>query len=201
MNELEEKAKIYAEEKANELIAKAIAQAYADGYRDGYRKCAEDYDASVYLNVEWVDLGLPSGTLWSSNYLQDEEGNVKFLTYEEASVLYIPTEEQVKELIDNCKWEHIKGYHNRFGYSFLEPVGKELEGPNGKHVSFREKGYRHNNQPVTENDINFWIRDNDDNEEKKTAYMNCGHINGIPDLGITQKDGLLQMPVFVVRNK
>lgn len=31
MNELEEKAKIYAEEKANELIAKAIAQAYADG--------------------------------------------------------------------------------------------------------------------------------------------------------------------------
>ena len=73
MNELQEKAENYAAEKMNELMVKAIAKAYADGYRDGYKECAEDYDIDLYEDVEFVDLGLPSGLLWSSKYRIDED--------------------------------------------------------------------------------------------------------------------------------
>lgn len=46
-------------------MAKAIAQAYADGYQNGNKKCAEDYDIDLYEDVEFVDLGLPSGYMAS----------------------------------------------------------------------------------------------------------------------------------------
>lgn len=50
----------------------------------------------------FVDLGLPSGTLWSSS-------TEKFcFTYNDAIKKYngkLPTEQQFYELINNCKWE------------------------------------------------------------------------------------------------
>ena len=112
MNDLQERAENYAAEKMNELMAKAIAQAYADGYRDGYKKCAEDYEIDLYEDVEFVDLGLPSGLLWSSKYRKDDEGAPLYLTYEEAAALDIPTEEQFSELIKCCEWKHLMGYIN-----------------------------------------------------------------------------------------
>ena len=151
MNELQERAENYAAEKMNELMAKAIAKAYADGYRDGYKECAEDYDIDLYEDVEFVDLGLPSGLLWSSKYRIDEEGTPLYLTYEEAAALDIPTEEQFSELIKCCEWKHLMGYVNRGGYDYRQPVGKFCNYvPHG---------------------IRFWIRDDEDRSEKKSVYI------------------------------
>ena len=48
---------------------KAIAQAYADGYRNGYKDREEEIPVDLRDNkTEYVDLGLPSGTLWSTDY-------------------------------------------------------------------------------------------------------------------------------------
>lgn len=81
--DIQEKANSYADGKANEAITKAIAQAYIDGYKDGYKSGQEN--AQIGCNdAEFVDLGLSSGTLWASDYLRDENGEICYFTYDEA---------------------------------------------------------------------------------------------------------------------
>ena len=91
-------AKLYAEGKVAEALKQVVADAYMAGYNAGYQdgvdKVAKD---SALEGVEYVDLGLPSGTLWASDYVKDGD-EVLFLPYPEALKYNIPTEEQVDEL-------------------------------------------------------------------------------------------------------
>ena len=168
MENLNERAANYAAEKANELLAKAIAQAYADGYRDGVK----DRDEGVVSpNIEFVDLGLPSGLLWSSKYRKDDEGAPLYLTYEEAAALDIPTEEQFSELIKCCEWKHLMGYVNRGGYDYRQPVGKFCEGVNGERILFDGNGMKYIKSNYVPHGIRFWIRDDEDRSEKKSVYI------------------------------
>ena len=76
MIELKEKAGIYAEENVINVLKEAFAKVYADGYRDGYRDCKENVSVNLHFcNTEYVDLGLPSGTLWSTDY-EKENGSL-----------------------------------------------------------------------------------------------------------------------------
>ena len=202
MENLNERAANYAAEKVNELLAKAIAKAYADGYRDGYKECAEDYDIDLYEDVEFVDLGLPSGLLWSSKYRIDEEGTPLYLTYEEAAALDIPTEEQFFELVNCCKWEHIMGYVDRGGYSYKQTVGKYCEGDNGEYIKFDDKGMKYIGSGYGSNDVRFWIRDDVDEAEKKSVFIESGLQNEKPIIKIKKVDAsTAKMPVMLVRNK
>ena len=67
-----DKAKEYAEGKVTEALTKVVADAYMSGYDAGYQdgidKVAKD---SSLEETEFVDLGLPSGTLWASDYVKD----------------------------------------------------------------------------------------------------------------------------------
>lgn len=107
MNELQRRAEIYAAEKMNELMAKAIAQAYIDGYRDGYKDRDFEIVSSDYIEekISVHDLGLPSGTLWSLHYLENEEEETNYLPYIKAAKLGLPSKDQVDELIENCRWQ------------------------------------------------------------------------------------------------
>ena len=75
------KAKEYAESKVNDALKQVVADAYMAGYNAGYQdgidKVAQD---SVSEETEFVDLGLPSGTLWASDYVKDGD-EVLFLPY------------------------------------------------------------------------------------------------------------------------
>lgn len=86
-----DKAKEYAEGKVTEALTKVVADAYMAGYNAGYQdgvdKVAKD---SVSEETEFVDLGLPSGTLWASDYVKDGD-EVLFLPYPEALKYDIPT--------------------------------------------------------------------------------------------------------------
>lgn len=77
-------AKLYAEGKVAEALKQVVADAYMAGYNAGYQdgvdKLAKD---SVSEEIEFVDLGLPSGTLWASDYVKDGD-EVLFLPYSEA---------------------------------------------------------------------------------------------------------------------
>ena len=67
----------------------------------------------------FVDLGLPSGTLWKN---RNEEG---IFTYDEAFKLFgneLPTEDQWQELLSKCDWEWTGG-------------GFTVTGPNGLSIS------------------------------------------------------------------
>ena len=75
----------------------------------------------------YVDLGLPSGTLWKE---QNEIDG--FCTYEQAMALFendLPTKEQLEELIISCKWTWTGS-----GYT--------VEGPSGKSLTLPAAGYR-----------------------------------------------------------
>ncbi len=75
----------------------------------------------------YVDLGLPSGTMWKA---KNEKG---YFTYTEAVEKFsgsLPSEEQIKELLDNCKKDWTKN-------------GLKLTGPNGKSIVLPASGYRY----------------------------------------------------------
>ena len=171
MENLNERAANYTAEKTNELLTRAIAQAYKDGYNNGYKECADDHDIDLYVDVDFVDLNLPSGLLWSSKYRLGEEYKPLYLTYEEASAMDIPTEEQFNELVENCNWSHIMGYVGRGGYDYRQPVGKFCEGVNGERILFDGNGMKYIKSNYVPHGIRFWIRDDEDKSEKKSVYI------------------------------
>lgn len=74
------------------------------------------------LSIEWVDLGLPSGTLWAPEDLGQE---LNHLNASDRYAPYLPTVEQAEELVHYC---------DQIDY----PMEKRIEfvGPSGKSVSF-----------------------------------------------------------------
>ena len=75
----------------------------------------------------YVDLGLPSGTLWKD---KNENG---FFTYDEAVSRFgssLPSKEKFEELKSECKWE-------------WNGSGCKVTGPNGNSIVLPASGYRH----------------------------------------------------------
>lgn len=76
--------------------------------------------------MNYIDLGLPSGTLWCDI---NEDG---YYTFDEAVEKYgdsLPTKEQFEELKDQCKWEW-----NGSGYN--------VTGHNGNSIILPAAGFR-----------------------------------------------------------
>lgn len=152
MVELKEKANSYAEEKVLEVLKEAFAKVYADGYHDGYKDCSEEIPIDLRDNrTEYVDLGLPSGTLWSKEFEQNGD-KVRYLPFCDASNLSLPTEEQWKELLDICKWTKDN--------SRLYCIG-----PNGNVLHFAATGYIEAKEEVSLSLSSFfWILSSEDDE-------------------------------------
>ena len=104
MKDLSAEAAAYAANKTNEVITKAIAQAFADGYQIGYKDGKESIQVDIQNDgVEYVDLGLPSGTLWAKDDVKKDQ-KVLLLPYCEAEQYQLPTEEQWVELANVCRF-------------------------------------------------------------------------------------------------
>jgi hypothetical protein len=80
------------------------------------------------IETGFVDLGLPSGTLWKAinepGLYTYQEANDKFVSEEE----HLPTYEQLFELKQECQWGRTD-------------TGYELLGPNGNSITFSAEGY------------------------------------------------------------
>lgn len=148
-----EKADKYAAGKANEAITNAIAQAYVEGYKAGYKD--REMEIPVDLRddkTEYVDLGLPSGTLWAAKYEATNSYDIVY-TYDEVKYLNIPTREQVEELFRCCKRDCTK--------SFDKLVNVQILGPNGNTITFIITGYQGVASIIDRHDIYFWIKESD----------------------------------------
>lgn len=191
MKELSKIAVDYAAEKTNEVMTTAIAQAYADGYRDGYKDREEEIPVDIRDNkTEYVDLGLPSGTLWARGYEQ-KDGNVLYLSYDEASKYQLPTEEQWKELLEICRWEPHYGSHSC-----------DCIGPNGAFITFKSKGFLTSNVKKMENSIYIWIGCQNDNTNKNAIHMYyVWRSGGIGDeiREIIEQFSGYKLPIWLVR--
>ena len=78
-------------------------------------------------NGQYVDLGLPSGTLWNA---KNEGGDHTRYTYDEAISNFgskLPTKEQLQELRDKCTWTWTGS-------------GYKVVGPNGNSIYFPAAG-------------------------------------------------------------
>lgn len=199
MNDLQIKAEAYAAEKMNELMTKAIAQAYMDGYRNGYKDRDSEIEGSRYIEGEISvhDLGLPSGTLWSLNYLNDESERTDFLPYIKAAKLGLPTKEQVDELIENCRW------CGDYSSSRITFYGAVCIGANGEKITLDSKGYRVDKQTVGAPNYGggsayFWIHDEEEGDEKNAVRI-YEVENGKPKMEIVKIFSGYKLPVLIVR--
>lgn len=171
MNNID-KAEEYAEGKVIEALNQVVADAYMAGYNAGYQdgidKVAKD---SVSEETEFVDLGLPSGTLWSSDYVKDDKANAIYVTQENSADYEIPTYEQFKELMDECKWEQ-KSEKNwtESGFYYWHDWAICL-GPNGNKITFEKTGlYEATDSLTRTSEIFFWLND------KEYFHNNCASI-------------------------
>lgn len=186
---ISEKSKEYAEGKALNAITTAIEEAYAEGYRTGYR---EGYDAkSKELPIEqdygvtYVDLGLPSGTLWSSDFLKDKDGRILYFTFEEAAKLNIPTKEQYKELYENC--QIIKREYYKY-------KGSTILGRNGNSIELKQNVIYTGSACSFQESFTFWLNNGDENTNYRFCAMkNKDSIYSLQFMGC-------RMPVMIVRH-
>lgn len=153
MKELREIANSYAEENVINVLKEAFAKVYSDGYRDGYKDCEEEIPVNLSINkTEFVDLGLPSGTLWSADY-EMENGKTLYVPYEQATAYNIPTNDQWEELKKYASWDfQIDKEHNSL-------IIIKCVGPNGNSLLFKPTGEMEFVKLFLPSFVFFWIKD------------------------------------------
>ena len=164
MTTITEKAANYAAKKANEVLTNVLAQAYADGYREGYKDCEEKLSVDLRDGkTEYVDLGLPSGTLWAKDY-EMENGELIYLPYEKARTLRIPTKDNWEELQRICQFEfELDSYYCLTRVLFV--------GPNGNHICFRITGKKMGEKKSGHTETFFWIKDDKQGYVKNAIHL------------------------------
>lgn len=183
-----EKAKEYAEEKAIKGINALVEQAYLDGYNDGLKHHENEKLALIKDGVEYVDLGLPSGTLWSLKYVKAKEGFYRKLSYLEASKLNIPTIKQYEELISNC----VIRYHYSRDNTYAQIIGISGNSIITNFVKIDNLNESPNNF--------FWLKKEDDTNTRVSARLDFSD-NSHPKLSTTELFMGLKLPVMLVMNK
>ncbi|MCQ2374379.1 MAG: hypothetical protein MJ069_00540 [Salinivirgaceae bacterium] len=110
-----------------------------------------EYKVKVNRNpkIEYVDLGLPSGTLWATTNIgadnNYEEGN-EYLSKELNENWSLPSAEDFADLFNEkyCEWELISytpDYHTTLGYK----VTSKIEGYEGNSIYFRADKFTYEN--------------------------------------------------------
>lgn len=189
-----ERGKKYAEGKALSALNAAIEQAYIDGYNDGLKHLENEKLEAMKEGVEYVDLGLKSGTLWSSRYVNDSYTSQNRLPYIEALKLNIPTKEQFEELCRECFVSYIieKNFH---GIQFL--------GKNGNSIVIQSVCISEIDSSQNSNYFRFWIKDIDgDGGSQAYAAWADGIANNNKIMSQCKLlfEGL-HLPIMLVKNK
>ena len=125
--------------------------------------CSKEVEVETEDLANYVDLGLPSGTLWKMT--EEKNGKSIFFTYTQAQEKYgnkLPSRGQCQELIDNCKW--IRNQEGNY-------VGT---GKNGNTIEFRANGYKTAQREVKWKwTANYWSSSLFEDEEGTFAYNMC----------------------------
>ena len=95
-------------------------------------------------NFKWIDLGLPSGTLWADVNIPNPDDKNGFWTWYDIMTSpyknYVPTQEQMEELRDSCEW----------GWSSADK-GMVVKGENGNRIFLPAEGwFRKKHQKIGE---------------------------------------------------
>lgn len=190
--DINERSKEYAEGKALTAINAAIEQAYRDGYNDGLKHLELERLEAMKEGVEYVDLNLKSGTLWSSEYAKFGKGVPNKIPFFEASQINIPTEEDFRELCRECRASYVNKT-NFHGIKFTGINGKSIEieytdSDGGAWVQGNACSFR------------FWLNKNGEKDNEKKAAAIRMNDNVATPLVFDMFMGL-RLPVMLVKKK
>lgn len=197
---ISQKAAEYSTSNAVDCLSQAIEKAYTDGFLDGYQEGLQDQERGLIHNIEnevaFVDLGLPSKTLWSADYNNNEDGNRLYYPFGEASQLSLPKEEQWIELQKYCSW-----------HTQTRPNNDKVivcVGPSGESLEFHRTGELIGNEFCNGTNVYFWLAseegvDSESSLEKRMAV--CFYGYKADDLGTLPVFIGFKLPVRLVRNR
>ena len=124
--------------------------------------------------TEYVDLGLPSGNLWTKCNVgaEKEEDYGEYFTFDDANSKYVlPTDDEFKELVDNCSWKYDR---EKNGLVFTSYINK-------KSILFPFSGYISLLTGIHygEKDYSFyWTSTKDECQRGYAFYINYSeHVN------------------------
>lgn len=166
--DIQEEAKEYASGRMISLLEKALEDAYREGYKKGYdngvknsmTKSDSDIESlsvkkQEYEGVTFIDMELPSGTLWATRTLDE------MMTFSEAQKFSIPSKEQWEELNNSC---------------LLKPSyeGLLVVSTAGNSILFKATEQHTTGKGNTYDIASFWL----DEESSKTdaLYVNSGWL-------------------------
>lgn len=112
-------------------------------------------------SIEWIDLGLPSGTLWAK---EDRGTSLPFNIARNKYLQSLPSKNHAQELRSHCErsWD---SRTNRIQFT----------GPNGNSICFQCKG----------KNISYWLRDY---EDRWREFGQCFHLGQDKSFYINDKD-------------
>lgn len=183
--DLKEKSLQYAESKLAEILNNVVAQAYIDGYNEACKENGKEVATCVADGIEYVDLGLPSGTLWATDYLR-KDGEIEYMPYMQAEKLSIPTEEQIKELINCCVF-------NKPSNGLIDILGIT-----GEILHLEESGYYGGTKKICESWMYFWGKS--ESQKNGNAFYKYLGSNSSSDSSITEIFKGYKLPVLLVKN-
>lgn len=142
---INEKVNVYIENKGQEIFNQIVKEIYRDGYEAGYNDCESDFQN---INNKFIDFGLPSGTLWATDFLRNDKNEIIYLPYKEAIKYNIPSEEQWAELREHCTI----GY-TQYGDNWI------INGKNGKKIVIKDTGFYalQEHYKLCTNRFYFWL--------------------------------------------
>lgn len=128
--------------------------------------------------LEYIDLGLPSGTLWKASNEPD------FYTYDEALQKFgsqLPTIHQFRELVNYCQFNWVEQVEDKnYNYitedkDILIPIHLEFIGPSGNKIFLPADGALEGEEnPVWDDMGLYWTSASVNNQ--KAVYMLINHI-------------------------
>ena len=162
---IKERSKAYADGKVLDALSAVIEQAYADGFNDGMNYSQLQKQEAIENGVEYIDLALSSGTMWSSTLVNNSHLLQNRLSYIEASKLNIPTKEQFVELCKEC-----------FATNYLSKSvhGIKFTGKNGNFILIQFVKINDIDNPQQLPGSRFWLKDREDSD-----MALCAKVDGI----------------------
>jgi hypothetical protein len=118
-----------AQEIASKLSGRTIEEEKQFQIEEEAKRIERELKRQELLDQGFVDLGLPSGTLWKN---QNEGGDNARYTYDDAMDKFgnkLPTKQQLEELDNKCTWTWMGN-------------GYRVTGPNGKSITLPAAGVR-----------------------------------------------------------
>ncbi len=185
---LQEKAEQYAKH-CLDRFKKEIVDAYIEGYCEGSYDEEQKHAKNEDEDSDFIDLGLPSGTLWREELLHDEEGEIRRLAYNEARDFSLPTEEQCRELMTKCFL-----VREKYGITFRGKDNEEL------YLGFTDQAEKPNG--TADACIRFWVKGDVDGD-LKAPCLQCSILllPGAAGYHICRRFVGEKIAVLTVKNK